>query len=186
MAGKYSSWLPFGLKYLVPSWIFRKDRIVDVSGGVDSLVLVGWQRDRGKTWSSSAAVRDFAVCPSGRAYRCRTVSSSANWKLLSYRFRLQSSNTPAMMPVFLRSVVNALILNFELVKAGSEITGNGFLSGSERRNCSMAAPKGISVTNFGKLTVCHHSSSQTCKSSSEKYSVLLLTFLRSVSKICSH
>ena len=185
MAGKYSSWLQFGLKYLVPSWIFRKDRIVDVSGGVDSLVLVGWQRDWGKTWSSSAAVRDFCSLPL-RAYRCRTVSSSANCKLLSYRFRLQSSNTPTMLPVFLRSVVNALILNFELVKAGSEITENGFMSGSERRNCSMAAPKGISVTNFGKLTVCHHSSSQTCKSSSEKYSVLLLTFLRSVSKICFH
>ena len=131
VAGKHSSWLQFGLKYLVPSWIFRKDRIVDVSGGVDSLVLVGWQRDRGKTWSSSAAVRDFFSLPL-RAYRCRTVYPSANWKSLSYRFRLQSSNTPAMLPVFLRSVVNALILNFELVKAGSEITENGFLSGSEQ------------------------------------------------------
>ena len=167
VAGKHSSWLQFVLKYLVPSWIFRKDKIVHISGGVDSLVLVGSQRDRGKTWPSSAAVRDFCSLPL-RAHRCRTVSSSANWKLLFCRFRLQSFNTPAMLPVFLSPVANALILNCELMKAGSEITENGrFLSGSERRNCSMAAPKWISLTNFWKLTVCRRSSSQTCKSSSE-------------------
>ena len=38
-----------------------------------------------------------------------------------------------------------------------------------------------SLLNFCKLT-CHFSSSQTCKNSSEKHSVLLLTFLLSVSK----
>ena len=84
-------------------------------------------------------MRDFCSLPL-RAYRCRTVSSSANWKLLSYRFRLQSSNTPAMLPVFLRSVVNVLILNFELVKVGSEITENGLtkelLNGGSQRDFS--------------------------------------------------
>ena len=42
------------------------------------------KRDRGKTWSSSVAVRDFCSLPVGRARRRRTVSSSAHWKLVSY------------------------------------------------------------------------------------------------------
>ena len=47
--------------------------------GVDSLVL------RGKIRSSSVVVRDFCSL-SVRAHRCRTVSSSAHWTLVSYRF----------------------------------------------------------------------------------------------------
>ena len=180
VVGKHSSWLRFGSKHSTPSWIFRKDRIVDVSGGVDSLVLVGWQRDRVKSRSSSVVVRDFCSLPL-RAHRCRTVSSSAHWKLLCYRF-LHSSITPAMLPVFLSSFANGLILYFELLKAGSEKMGNGLLNGSERRNCSMAAPRSTSLMNFCKLTVYHHSSSQTCISSS----VFLLAFLLSVSKIWCH
>ena len=72
--------------------MFRKDRIVDVSGGVDSLVLVSWQRDRVQSRSSSVVVRDFCSLPLW-AHRCRTVSSSAHWKLLCHRF-LHSYNTP--------------------------------------------------------------------------------------------
>ena len=64
-----------------PWWIFRKDRLV----GVDSLVLVCQKKDRGKTRSSSVVVRDFCSLPV-RAHRCRIVSSSVHWKLISYRF----------------------------------------------------------------------------------------------------
>ena len=56
-----------------------------VLAGVYSLVLVGRKRDRGKTRSSSVVVRDFCSLPL-RAHRCRTVSSSVHWKLVSYRF----------------------------------------------------------------------------------------------------
>ena len=53
--------------------------------GVDSLAIVGRKRDRGLTTSSSVVVRDFWSLPV-RAHRCRTVSSSVHWKLVSYRF----------------------------------------------------------------------------------------------------
>ena len=62
------------------------------------------------------------------------------------------------------------------VKAGSEVAEKDLLSGSERRKRSMAALRWISLMNFCKLTMCHLSSSQTCKTSSEKHLVLLLTF----------
>ena len=52
--------------------------------GVVPLVLVGRTRDRGKT-KSSVVGRDFCSLPV-RAYRCRSVSSSVHWKLVSYRF----------------------------------------------------------------------------------------------------
>ena len=109
-------------------------------------------------------MRDFCSLPL-RAHCCRTVSSSDHWKLLCYRF-LHNPNTPAVLPVFLNSFANGLNLYFELLKAGSEKTGNGLFNGSERRNCLMAAPRSTSLMNFCKLTVCHHSSSQTCISSS--------------------
>ena len=68
------------------------------------------------------------------------------------------------------------------VKAGSEITKKGLLSGGERTKRSMAALRWISLMNFCKLT-CDLSSLQTCKTTSEKDAVLLLIFPLSVSKI---
>ena len=53
--------------------------------GVNSLVLVGRKRDRGHTSLSSVVLRDVCSLPV-RAQRCRTVSSSVHWKLVSYRF----------------------------------------------------------------------------------------------------
>ena len=74
--------------------------------GVDSLVLVGQNRHRGKTRSSSVVVREFCSLLV-RIRRCRTVSSSVRWKLVSYRFLW---TTPAVLSVFLRSFTNALML----------------------------------------------------------------------------
>ena len=56
---------------------------------------------------------------------------------------------------------------------------------SEGNDQCMAALTLIPLMNFCKVT-CHHSSSQACKNSSEKHSVLFLTFLLSVSKIWYH
>ena len=64
--------------------------------GVDSLVLVGQKIDRGKIKSSSVAVRHFCSRPI-RARRCRTVYSSAHWKM-------------AMLSAFVRSFTNGLKL----------------------------------------------------------------------------
>ena len=63
---------------------------------------------------------------------------------------------------------------FTSAKAGSEITENGLLTGSEQRKRSTALLRWISLMNFCKLTVFHLSSSQTyaCKNSSEKHSVI--------------
>ena len=79
---------------------------------------------------------------------------------------------------FLHLTVSSFICQ---VKAGSEITKNGLLSGSI--NALMAALRWISSMNFCKLTVCHLFSSQTCKTFAEKHLVPLLIFPRSVSKI---
>ena len=68
---------------------------------------------------------------------------------------------------------------FASVKAGSEIVENGLSSGSEQRKRSMTALRWISLRSFCKLTMCHFYSSQRCNNSSEKHSVLLLTFLLS-------
>ena len=110
--------------------------------GVDSLVLVGRKRDRGKTRTSSEVVRDFCSLPI-RAHRCRTVSSSIHWKFISYRFlplvRRQSC------PVFFLQMLQCFIWT---VKAGSEITENGLLSGGEGRKQSMAALRWISSMYF--------------------------------------
>ena len=53
--------------------------------GLDLRVFVSQNRDRGKTKSSSVGVRDFCSLPV-LAYRCRTLSSSVHWKLVSFRF----------------------------------------------------------------------------------------------------
>ena len=51
--------------------------------------------------------------------RCRTVSSSAHWKLVSYPFLW---TTPAMLPVFLRPFTNALMWRAkEMINDGSQI-----------------------------------------------------------------
>ena len=50
-----------------------------------------------------------------------------------------------MLPVFLRSFANALMIYFASEKAGSEITENGLLRGSERRKRSIV---GVSQMNF--------------------------------------
>ena len=85
--------------------------------GVDSLTLVSQKRYRGKTRSSSVAVRDF--CFLVRARRCGTVSSSAHWKLVSYPFLW---TTPAMLPVFLRPFTNALMWRAkETINGGSHM-----------------------------------------------------------------
>ena len=82
--------------------------------GVNSLVLVCRKRVQGKIKSSSAVVRNFCSLPI-RAHHCRTVSSFAHGKLVSYRF-LDLLSAPAML--------------------GSEITENGLLSGSDGRKLS--------------------------------------------------
>ena len=88
--------------------------------GVDSLVLVGRKIDRGKTRSSLVVVRDCCSLPV-RAQRCRTVSSSVHWKLVSYRFlalvRWQCKIVARFSEVFCKCS-NAL---FASVKPGSEI-----------------------------------------------------------------
>ena len=104
--------------------------------GIDSLVLVGRKRDRGKSRSSSVVVRDFCSLPA-RAHRCRTVSSSVHWKLVSYRFLALVRRH--MLPVFFYVFCKCSHALFASVKAGSNITGNGLLSDSERRKRSMAA-----------------------------------------------
>ena len=48
VASKDSSRLRFGPKYSTPSWIFARTEFLALAG-VDSLVLVGRKRDRGKT-----------------------------------------------------------------------------------------------------------------------------------------
>ena len=63
---------------------------------------------------------------------------------------------------------------FTSAKAGSEITANGLLSGSEQRKRSTAVLRWYSLIKVCKLTVFHLSSSQTyaCKNTSEKHSVI--------------
>ena len=100
MAGKDWSQVRFGSKYSTPLWIFRKDKIVGVTG-VHSLVLVGRKRDRGKTRSSCVLLRDFCSLPVG-TNRCGTNSSSVHWKLISSVCFLPflGSRTRAILPVF--------------------------------------------------------------------------------------
>ena len=83
------SQLRFSSKHSTPWDIFRKGRIVSVTSSA--------KRDRGKSRLSSEAVRDFCSLPA-RVRRCRTVYSSAHWKLVSYRILWTA---PAMLPVFL-------------------------------------------------------------------------------------
>ena len=156
MAGKKPSRLRFSTEYSNPWTVFRNKLLT--LAGVDFLVLVRQKRYRGKTRASSVAVRNFCSLPV-RARRCRTVSSSAHWKLVSYPFLW---TIPAMLPVFLRPYTNAQF--------------------GERRKRSMAALRWISSMNFCKL-MCHLSSWRKCKNYSERHSVLPLTFLLSVSKI---
>ena len=84
VAGKHSSRLWLGSKYSTPYGLFARTELLTFAG-VDFLVLVGRQRDQGETRSSSEVVRDFCYLPV-RTHRCRTVSSSARCKLVSYRF----------------------------------------------------------------------------------------------------
>ena len=113
--------------------VFAKTESLTLAG-VNSLVLVCRKRDQVKTKSSSAVGQNFFSLPV-RAHHCGTVSSFAHWKLVSYRF-LALLSAPAMLPVFLRSFANALMLYFASVKAGSKITENGLLSGSDGRKLS--------------------------------------------------
>ena len=140
VAGKDWSRLRFGSKYSTLSWIFRKDRIVGVS----------WRwfpRPR----SSSVVVQDFCSL-TVRARCCRTVSLSVNWKFVSYRFLAVVRRQSCPFSWVLLQMLQCFIWT---VKAGSEITENGLLSGRKRRKRSMAALRWISLMNFCKLTVCH-------------------------------
>ena len=130
-AGKDSSRLRFGSKYLTPSWIFCKDRIAGVRWGWSSLPRRP-KKDRGKTRSFSVVVRDCCSL-AVRAHRYRTVSS----RVICSSYRFLALVRWQCCPFFkgLLKCSNAL---FTLVNAGSEITENGLLSGSERRKRSMA------------------------------------------------
>ena len=129
---------------------------------------------------SFVVVRDFCSL-TVRAHRCRRVSSSVHWRFVSYRFlALVCPHYVARFSEVFCKCSNAL---FASVKVGSEITENSLLSGSERRKRSIATLRWITLMNFCKLTVCHLYSLQTCKTSLEKHSVLLLTFRLSISKI---
>ena len=84
VAGKTSSRLRLGLNIqLLRGFLARAEMLA--LAGVDSLVLVGRERDRGKTRSSYVVVRDVCSLPV-RAPRCRTVSSSVHWKFVCYHF----------------------------------------------------------------------------------------------------
>ena len=63
MAGKEPGRLRFSSNYSTHRGIFARTELLALAG-VDSLVLVGQNRDRGKTRSFSIAVRDFALCRS--------------------------------------------------------------------------------------------------------------------------
>ena len=111
--------------------------------GVDSLVL------RGKIRSSSVVVQDFCSLPV-RAHRCRAVSSSAHWKLVSYRFlALVRINVARFSKVFCKGSNALFYLSWIGVRL--RITENGLLGGSEGRKWSMAAPRWISLMKFCKL-----------------------------------
>ena len=70
--------------------------------GVDSLVLVGRKRDRGKTRSSSVLLSARASSQlSNSFFICSLEVCSLPFLGLS---------TPASLPVFLRSIANALML----------------------------------------------------------------------------
>ena len=96
--------------------------------GVDSLVLVGQKRGRGKPRSSSVVLQDFCSL-AVRANRCR--SASALWKLVSYRFIWAPVGRQCCL--FFEAFFKCFYALFATVKAGSEIVENGLLSISERR-----------------------------------------------------
>ena len=139
--------------------------------GVDSLVL------RAKTRSSSVVVWDFySVCPSELiAVEQFLHLLIRNW-FLTVSWLQDAGNVVLFSEVF-RKRSDAL---FYLGEKGVRDNRKRFV---ERRKRSMAATRWILLKTFCKLTVCHLSSSQTCETSSEKHSVFLLTFLRSVSNL---
>ena len=145
----------------------RKVRIVDVSWSWFSRPRRPKKRSRGNlVVLCSCAGFLLSACPSS------PLSNSFFMCSLEVGFLpFLGSSTPAMLPVFLRSFANALLLYFASVKAGSDLTENGLLNGSERRKRSMATPRFISLMNFCKLTVCYLSCSQTCITSLVKHSV---------------
>ena len=98
--------------------------------GVDSLVLVGQKRGRGKPRSSLVVVRTCCSLPV-RAQRCPKVSSSVHWKLVSYRFIWAPVGRQCCR--FFEAFFKWFYALFATVKAGSEIVENGLLSISERR-----------------------------------------------------
>ena len=152
---------------------------------VDSLELVGRKRDRGKTRSSVLCIvlRNFCYLPD-RAHRCRTVSSSAHhWKVVSYRFL---ALVRRQCHPFFWGLLQMLWCFTCLSECGVRDNRKGFVERQQAKEGLMAAPRWISLMNFCNLTVCYLSPLQTCKTFSEKHSVLLLTFLLSVSKIWCH
>ena len=118
--------------------------------GVDSLVLVGRKRDRGKTKSFSVVVRDV-FSPPVRAHRCRTVSSSVHWKFVSYHFLALVPRQ--VCPFFLRSIANALMLYLNS-KSGIRDNGKQFVEWHQAKKTI----NGGSQMDLIELTVSHPSS----------------------------
>ena len=147
--------------------------------GVDSLILVGRKRDRGKTRLSFVVVRDFCSL-TVRAHRCRRVSSSVHWRFVSYRFL--ALVCPQCSPFFwgLLQMLQCFIC---LSKSGVRDNGKQFVERQRAKETINSDSQMDYVDELCKLTVCHLYSLQTCKTSLEKHSVLLLTFRLSISKI---
>ena len=97
--------------------VWKAFKFESLLAGVDSLVLVGRKIDRGKTRSSLVVVRNCCSL-SVRAQRCRTVSSSVHWKLVSYHFLVLVRWQCCPFFWGLLQMLNAI---FASVKAGSEI-----------------------------------------------------------------
>ena len=128
--------------------------------GVDSFDLVGQERDRSKTTIG----RPLQLFSPGPSRRCQKVSLSPHWKFLSYGLRKQYC--PSSWGLL-------QILQYFICLSKSGLRDN------EKRFLGW-----ILLMNFCMLT-CSLSSSQTCKTASEKRSVRLM-FLLSVSKTWCH
>ena len=130
-------------------------------------VILSFSSAKKSHWGkiSSFVVLDVCSLPV-RARRCRTVSSFVHWKLVSHGLRQQC----CLSSWGLLQILKYFIC---LSKSGVSCNGKWFF---ERRQAKEA---------ICKLT-CHLSSSQTCKNSSEKYLVLLLTFVLPDSNFWCH
>ena len=116
--------------------------------GVDSLVLVGQKRDRGiKLGCPLCCAGVFALCL--WAHHCRTVFFIWSLEIGLVPFRM-GYRTPTNVTRFPEGFLQMLWRFICLSKSGvgSEITGNGLLSGCARRKRSLATLRWISLMNF--------------------------------------